>query len=631
MKSFHVLLNLSCVLLLLAACASAQTAIRIEAPSGRLGWLTRPYEPRSVPPVNLANTPRIDTLIRAGNLYLSAQDVVALAVENNLDVEVQRYGPLLAREVLKRAEAGGALRSVGVGVAQGPQSVSLQGVSVNFSGISAGGAGVSSGGGIVTQLGPLIPSFDPTIAGFMNFQHATSPQNNTVLTGTTALTLDTRTYQAQYSQNWDFGLTAQLVYSSQHTKVNSLFFSLNPYTTGSLDLTLTQNLLQGFGSAVNDRNIRVQNNNLKVTDLQFKQQVITTVAAALDLYWDLVSFNEDVRARQEEVAAAQQLLDDNQKQVAIGALAEIEVTRAEAQLYASRQDLVVAQTNLLQQETVLKNDLSRNGVASPSLAGVHIVPLDMISVPPQDQIRPVDTLVGEALDNRVEIQQSRINIDSNKLNLVGIKNSLKPTLQAFAELTNNGLTGDPTALGALDPGVGYLSGGYTNLLAQIARRNYPNYSAGLSLNIPLRNRAAQSDYVTSLLEIRQNELLLQKNINQVRVDIQNAVIGLQQARARYDAAVKARDLQQQTLNADRRRYQLGATTAFQVIQDQRDLATAVSTLVQSMANYSHARVAMDQALGTTLETNSVSLNEALAGKISRPSSLPASLPEGVKP
>lgn len=618
--------------MLLATSASAQTAIRIEPPpAGRLGWLTRPYEPRTVPPINLTNSPRLDTLVRAGNLYLSAEDVVALSVENSLDVEVQRYGPLLAREVLKRAQAGGALRSVGVGLAPGPQSVSLQGVSVNFSGgVAAAGAGVSSGGGIVTQLGPVIPSLDPTVAAFMNFQHATIPQNNTVLTGTTALIQNTRTFQAQYQQNWDFGLSAQMVYASQHTKVNSLFFSLNPYTTGSLDLTVTQNLLQGFGSAVNGRNIRVQKNNLKVTDLQFKQQVITTVAAALNLYWDLVSFNEDLRARRQEVEAAQQLLEDNKKQVAIGALAEIEITRAEAQLYASQQDLVVSQTNLLQQETVLKNALSRNGVSSPSLADVHVVPLDTISVPDKDEIRPVDTLVEEALGKRAEIEQSRINIESNQLNLVGIKNSLKPTLQAFAELTNNGLSGDLTAAGALDPGVAYLAGGYGNLLAQIARRNYPNYSAGISLNIPLRNRAAQSDYVTSLLEIRQNELTLQKSINQVRVDIQNAVIGLQQARARYDAALKARDLQQQTLDADRRRYQLGAATAFQVIQDQRDLANAVSAQVQSMANYSHARIAFDQALGTTLDTNNISLSEALAGQVSRKSALPANLPVGVQ-
>lgn len=617
------------IFLFLTASAFAQTEIAVEPATGRLGWLLNPYRPRTVPPIRIANTPRLDSLIRAGNLYLSAPDVVALAIENNIDVEVQRYGPLLAKEVLRRAQAGGALRNVGSPIASGAQSVSLQGVSLNPTGApSNSGAGVSSGGGIVTQLGPLIPSLDPTVSAFANFQHATFPQSNTVLTGTTALIQETRTYQYQYAQNWDFGLTAQFTYSSQHVRVNSQFFSLDPYTSGSMDLQITQNLLQGFGSAVNGRNIRVQKNNVKVTDLQFKQQLITTVAAALNLYWDLVSFDEDVRSRQQEVRAAEQLLEDNKRQVQVGAMAEIEVTRAEAQLYAGRQDLTIAQTNLLQQETVLKNALVRNGIAQAGLANVRVVPLDRLAaIPPTDETRPIQDLSSQALAGRAEIEQARINIESNQLNLAGIKNSLKPTLQAFAELTNNGLSGELTALGAAEAGVPYLSGGYGNLLAQIARRNFPNYSAGFSLNIPLRNRAAQSDYVTSLLELRQNQLNLQKSSNQVLVDVQNAVIGLQQARARYEAAVKSRELQDQTLAADQKRYSLGAATAFQVIQDQRDLATTLSNEVQAMANYTHARIAFDQALGTTLDVNHVSIDEALKGQISRPSSLPPDLPQ----
>jgi outer membrane protein TolC len=607
----------------------AQSEITVAPPTGRLGWLLNPYRPRSVPPIRVTNSPRLESLIRAGNLYLSAPDVVALAIENNIDVEVQRYGPLLAQEVLRRAQAGGALRSVGSPVAPGPQSVSLQGVSLNPSGTSlAVGSGVSSGGGIVTQLGPLIPSLDPTLSAFANFQHATIPQSNTILTGTTALIQDTRSYQYQYAQNWDFGLATQLTYSSTHVHVNSQFFSLDPYTSGSMDLQVTQNLLQGFGSAVNGRNIRVQKNNVKVTDLQFKQQVITTVSAALNLYWDLVAFDEDVRARQQEVRAAEQLLEDNKRQVQVGAMAEIEVTRAEAQLYAGRQDLTISQTNLLQQETVLKNALVRTGIAQAGLANVHVVPLDKIAaVPPADETRPIQDLINQALAGRTEIEQARINIESNQLNLVGIKNSLKPTLQAFAELTNNGLTGQLTAIGALVAGVPYLAGGYGNLLAQIARRDFPNYSAGFSLNIPLRNRAAQSDYVTSMLELRQNQLNLQKNTNQVLVDVQNAVIGLQQARARYEAAVKSRELEDQTLTADQKRYSLGAATAFQVIQDQRDLATTQSSEVQALANYTHARIAFDQALGTTLDVNHVSIDEALKGRISRPSELPSDLPQ----
>lgn len=617
-KRIRISVLLPFISLLLASSGHAQTAVRIDSAKGGMGWLTRPYRARAVPPINLTNSSRLETLVRAGNLYLSAQDVVALAIENNIDVEVQRYGPLLAREVLKRAQAGGVLRSVGVGVAAGPQSVSLQGVNVNAGGatVSTAGAGVSSGGGILTQLGPGIPALDPTVSAFANFQHLSIPQSNTVLTGTTGLVQDIRTYQAAYQQNWSFGLSAQLSYASQYTKVNSQFFSLNPYTSGQLDLQITQNLLQGFGSAVNGRNIRVQKNNLKVTDLQFKSQLITTISAVLNLYWDLVSMVQDVRAREQGLQTAQQLLEDNKKQVQIGSLAEIEVTRAESQLYAAKQDLIVSQTNLAQQETVLKNALSRSGVAVLDLAEVHVVPLDKIEVPKNDEIRPVDDLVIEALSKRLEIEQGRINLESNKLNLVGIKNSLKPTLNAFAELTNNGLTGDLTALGALQPGVGYLAGGYGNLLAQIARRNFPNYSAGFSLNIPLRNRANQSDYVTSLIEIRQNELNLQKNVSQVRVDVQNAVIGVRQARARYDAAVQARVLAQQTLEADQKKFSLGAATPFQVVQDQRDLATAQNSEVQAMANYTHARISFDQALGTTLEVNHVSMGEALAGQVS---------------
>lgn len=623
---------LAILLVSVAGTAPAQTAIRVdEAPAGRWDFVAKPYRPRSVPAVNLANTTRIGALTRNGNLYLNSRDVVALALENNIDIEVQRYGPLLAREVLRRAQGGGALRSVGAGIAPGPTSVSLSGVSINTNGApsSAGGGGVSSGGGIVTQLGPSVPSFDPTLSGFANFAHSTAPQSNTVLTGTTSLVTATRALQAQYSQTFPIGLTVQGTYASTNIHVNSNFFTLNPYTSGDLDLQLTQNLLNGFGKSVNTRNIRVQNNNLKVTDLQFRQQVITTVSAVLNLYWDLVSFNEETRARQAAVDTAEQLLKNNQEQVRIGTLAQIEVTRAQSQLYSARQDLLIAQTNQMQQETILKNALSRSGVATADLADVHLVPLETISIPAADDSRGVPELVAAAMANRVELQQARINLDSNNVNLAGVRSSLKPSLQVFADVTNNGLSGMASGAALNQPGVAYFDGGYGNFLEQILRRNFPNYSAGLSLNIPLRNRAAQSDYVTSQLEIRQNELNLQKQVNQIRVDVQNAVIGLQQARARYEAAHEARVLSQETFDGDKKKYELGAGTSYQVVQDQRDLASAQSSEVQAMANYTHARIQFDQAIGATLEVNNVSIAEATAGKVSAaPSSIPANAPQG---
>ncbi len=635
MRRLQTFLSILCTACLAAQSVFAQSsAVRIEPPKGGLGWLTRPYQQQYVPEANLHNSDRLMALIRAGNLYLSTRDVIALALENSIDIEVQRYGPLLAQEVLQRAKAGGPLRDVGVTVAAGPQSVSLTGVSLAASGganTGAVGAGVGSGGGIITNLGPALLNLDPQVNLFANFGHSTTPQSNTQLTGTTALIFDTRTYQAQYSQNWVFGLNTQLTYQSTHSSVNSSFYSVNPFTSGSLDLFVSQNLLQGFGSWVNGRNIVVARNNVKVSSLQFKQQVITTVSSVLNLYWDLVSFRQDLQARQDELKTAKQLFEDNQKQVSIGTLAPIEVTRAESQVYTAQQDLLVAQTNLLQQEIVLKNTLSRGGVASPLIADVHIVPLDRFVIPPKDDIKPVDELFQEALSKRVEVDEARINIDSTKALNRGIKNGIRPTLQVFADLTNNGLSGPQNGLTPLIPGSSlvappFLIGGYGNLLGQIFRRNYPNYSAGVSLNIPIFNRAARSDFITSELQLRQTELRLQKQINQIRVDVQNAEIGLQQARARYDSSVRARILQEQTLDADRKKYKLGASTVFQVVQDQRDLATAQSNEVQAIANYSHARVQFDQALGTTLDTNHISLDEAKTGRVVRKSALPATLP-----
>lgn len=630
--------SLACVLA--AACVSAQSRDIVIAPAKPLSLpkplstvldpFVRPYRPRYISPVNLQNTPRIESLVRAGNLYLTADDVLALALENNIDIAIQRYGPHLSREVLRRAQGGGFLRSVGTAVLPGPVSVSLAGVSVNSNGLATGTGGIGSGGTIVTQLGPTPPTLDPQMFVYANFQHTTSPQSNQVLNQTTALTNDTRTFQIGYIQGFLTGTNAQLVYSSTRSRVNSPANLLNPATSSYLDFYVTQNLLQGFGREVNGRNIRVAKNNEKTTELQLKIQVITTVSAVLNLYWDLVSFVEDVRIKQQALEIAKKLYEDNKKEAAVGALSRIEITRAEAEVSAREEELLISQTNVAQQETVLKNTLSRTGVASQQLDEVRLIPLDHIQVPKEDNLKPAPDLIQEALARRPEIEQSRTNIQSTMINIVGSRNALKPTLQAFAEFTNNALSGDPNSLyngasGVPDP---FFVGGYSNGLSQIFRRNFPNYSAGLSLNIPFRNRAAQADYVTDQLLLRQSELQFQRTLNQVRVDVKNAIVGLQQARARYDAAVRTRLLGEQTLDAEQKKFEYNVSADQSgVVQAQRDLATDRSLEVQAMANYTHAKIAFDEAIGNTLEANNVSMTEAVEGRVARQSVLPASVLE----
>jgi outer membrane protein len=620
---------LTTLLISLSTFAFAQTPeISIETPKSVpvVGPLMRPFhmERRLVSPATLSNSPRLETLVSAGNLYLSVQDVIALVLENNIDIAIQRYGPYLAREALRRTQGGGAIRSVSTPVYPGPSSVSTLGVNVSAVGLAESGSGVGSGGGIVVGYGATPPNLDPSLFAYAQFQHTTVPESNTLLNEVSSLLDDSRTYQIGYSQQFVTGTGTYLTYGSTRTSLNSPATVLNPYTNGFLDLYVTQNLLQGFHIAVNNRYIRISKNNLKVTDLQVKHQVITTVSAVLNLYWDLVSFNEDVRIKEQALAIAQKLYEDNKKQVAIGTLSAIEVTRAAAEVSASKENLLIAQTNVAQQETVLKNALSRNGVASPWLDDVHIVPLDSIVVPEKEDLKPIPELVEQALAKRPEIEQAHINIQSTVINIAGSKNALLPTLQAFFELTNNGLTGAINALangtaGVPDP---YVVGGYGNLLGEIFRRNYPNYSAGFSLNIPFRNRLAQADYVADELTLRQGELQLQRIIGQVRVDIKNAGINLQQARARHETAVATRVLAQQTLDAEQKKFQFGESTIPLVVQAQRDLATDQSAEVQSMANYTHAKIAFDEAVGQTLDVNGISMEEASSGRVARQSSLP---------
>jgi outer membrane protein len=626
-----------------AAGLLAQTPeIAIQTPPAPpvVGPLLRPFhmERRVVSPAKLTNTSRLESLIRAGNLYLSAQDVIALALENNVDIAIQRYGPYLAREVLRRAQGGGFLRDIGQPVSAGPTSVSLEGVNVNSVGLPESGSGVGSGGGIVIQLGTPPPSLDPVLFAYANFQHSTIPLSNIFLDLIPFLQNDSRTLQVGYSQSFLTGTNAQLTYGTTRSSLNSPANYINPYTSGYLDLYVTQNLLQGFSRAVNNRNIRVAKNNMKVTDLQLKRQVVTTVSAVLNLYWDLVSFNEDLRIKQEALNTAQQLYDGNKRQVELGTLPAIEATRAAAEVSAAKESLLIAQTNVAQQETVLKNALSRNGIVSQTLDEVHILPLDHIVVPETEDLKPTTELVELALTQRPEIAQTKINIESSIINMGGTRNALMPTLQAFFELTNNGLSGQPNPVGegiAADQNIvaqrgtppPILVGGYGNLLSQIFGRDFPNYSAGFSLNITFRNRAAQADYVTDQLQLRQNQLQFQKAVGQVRVDVKNAVIGLQQARARYETGVATRALAQQTLEAEQNRFRFGESTIAIVVQAQRDLAADQSAEVQAMANYTHAKVAFDEAVGQTLDVNGISMDEAAAGQVARASAIPASAPE----
>jgi outer membrane protein TolC len=590
-------------------------------PQGFFGRIKAPYEAKSVAPVKLQNSNRLDSLLRAGNLYLSLQDAIALALENNLDIEVQRIGSQVTENNVLRAKSGGFASPVSVAVTAGPAS--------------AAGAPPSAGlqGFIVnplTQVGTIVPSLDPNFTASASWAHQTTPQSSGFVTGTAALLQRQDLSTVGIQKYFTTGSALSLGLSNNSIFNNNSRAQFNPSTSAALSLNFTQHLLQGFGPAINTRQIRIAKNNREVSDLTFKAQVIATISAIKDLYWDLVAYQQNVRVQQDALAANQKLYEDNQKQVEVGTLASIEVTRAEAEIAASQQTLTIAQTQELQQETILKNALSRNGVQNIEVANAHIIPTDRIQVPDVEAITPIQDLTSMAIAARPELSQFRILVQNQEIGLKGAKNGLLPTLDAVAALSNNGLAGSPVPLPSTCetvpqatnciPPNAFFVGGYGNVLNQIFSRNFPNYSAGFQLNIPIRNRAAQSDVIAGELNLRQQQVGMQRMENQVRVDVQNALIGLQQARAQYQAATKQLRLQQQTVDAEEKKLALGASTTYNVILTQRDLTTAQSNVVAAESFYAKARVEMDRSTGQTLNNNNISIDEAFRGVVSQPPS-----------
>ena len=604
--------------------------------------VTDPYRPKDVPSPTVANSGRLDSLLRGGNLYLSLQDTIALALENNLDIAIQRYGPQIADAQVEQALAGGFARGVSTTVAAGPTSASVSssgttpGTNQNAVSVASSGTASAVSGSVLQSSGPSIPSLDPVLIGSASWAHLTSPQSSAFITGTNYVITQQDLSNVGIQKGFLTGTTVGLGLNNNSSTSNSLRNDFNPSTTSALGLSISQHLLQGFGPAINSRQIRIAKNNREVSDLTFKLQVQTTVAAIMQLYWQLVAFNETVRVAREAVAAAQRLYEDNKKQVEVGTMAPIEVTRAEAQIAAGEQQLTVAQTAVLQQETILKTALSRTGVASPSVATARIITTDQINIPDVEQITPIQDLTAMALSSRPELAQSRIQLQNQGLTIKGSRNSLLPTLDAVVNLTNNALAGQPNTLpappGTVHSNNPFFVGGYGQVLSQLFQRNFPNYSLGFNLNIPIRNRSAQAQVINDELTLRQQQLGLQRLENQVRVDVQNALIGLTQARAQYQSATKASVLQAQTLDAEQKKLALGASTIYNVIQDQQALTAAESNEVAAKATYARAKVELDRATGQILTNNNISLDEAFRGVVSHPASqLPPAPPPPAGP
>jgi len=613
------------------------------AGGGTVSGLSRSYRVGALPAAKFKNSDRFSALIKDGKLYLSLQDVIALALENNLDIELERYGPRMADADLWRAQAGSSLRGVPFSVEEGPNGVggpvenppgsapplTPSSSAIIDTGINQAQTDLSITGASPLSSGSPIPSFDPLLTALAGPSSSNTPQSNAVQTGYNYLIEHSMTENFGLQKGFASGALLDLNYTNLRQSYNNGELSYNPYTASSLGLTLTQPLLQGFGFGLNRRYIRIARNNERVSDLVFRQQVITTVSNIIRLYWDLVSLNEDVQVKRDALTLAEKLLADNKVHVEVGTMAPLEVIRAQAEVAQARQALGNSESLVLEQELILKNALTRTGTADPEISSAGIVPTDHIAVPENEPLPPLDDLVGTALRNRPDLAAGKVQVENTQIALKGSRNALLPSLNLVASVQGNGLAGQvntfpipgSTFTPSIDPN---FVGGYGTTLSQMFKGKYPDYGVALELDVPLRNRTARADLARDQLALRQSEVRLHELQNQVRVQVEAALIALRQARNSHQAAVETRILQEKALDDMRQQYDVGVARSYDVILSQRDLAQARSNEVVTESDFIKARTALDRATGMTLDNNNVILDDAFRGEVSRPpSALPA--------
>jgi len=605
-----------------------------------------PYTPQHVPKAILTNTGRIDDLMKDGKLYLSMDDAVALALENNLDIAIARYNLNIAETDVLRAKAGASILGGNFGLVQGTPggtSGGLSGVVGSGSGgTTAGLGGAATGAGGIVQstegLGPNISSFDPILTGTLQIDHAKF-ECNSPFCGTVQ---NTGTANFAYNQGFISGTNLSVGFNNSRITSNNPFTLISPSLTSGFQFKLTQHLLQGIGLAPNTRFIRIAKNNREISDVAFRLQVITTVNQIESIYWDLVYAYENVRVQKESLAFAQKTLSDTKKQVEIGTLAPIEVVRAQSTVAGDQRQLTLAQTNLQLQQLLMKNALSRT-LVDPTLAGAEVIPTSTMALPQSEQVTPTEDLINDALSHRADLAELRIDLTNRQISNRAIRNLLLPSVDLFAYYGGSGLGGSqnpvatcgpntpPEFLTFCSPPGSFSNVGYGSTLNQLIDSSAPDKGAGITINIPLRNRANEAVQVRSALEYRQAQLRLLQLENQVRIEVRNAQFALQQNRAAVDAAQAAVDLARTSLDAEQKKYSLGASTITLVLQNQSALATSESDLVSAMAAYAKSQVELDRATGLLLDHAGILLGDAVHGNVTHMPNIPYVTPRTETP
>ena len=511
-------------------------------------------------------SPSLTSLAQNEGLPLQVSDVIQLALESNLGIGVNRFQPLISEYAINAAYQ------------QFDPSLTLSGTV----GRDTRAAFTQLDGADVTR----------TLSG---------------------------NYTINYNQNLEYGSSYSVQFNVSRNSSNSTFSTVNPSYSGTLRYQFTQPLLRGFGRDINTSQITIARNNLEQSEIQFEQQVMNLVVQATNSYWDLVAAHEDIRVQEGALARAQQTYEDNLRQVEIGTLAPIEVVQAQQAVASTRESLIVAQASLTQLEDNIKTMITR--VPDPALVLLRLNPIDDIRNR-TDQIMPIEGAIQQALLNRPELRQSELAIRNADINLRVAENSLLPQLDLTGTYTQRGLGG--SQLITSGGGFGFdnrivtrIPGGVGGAFADIFGFDFTGYSVGFSLQIPLSNRSAQANVARNVVQQRQAISQQALTAQQIALEVRDAYNQIATSQARIEAASVSRELAERRLDAENRKFELGASSIRFVLDEQQNLTQAETTEIRALVAYVKAVVAYDNAIGRILERNNIQIQEPNEPTIAR--------------
>jgi outer membrane protein len=613
-----------------------------------------PYTRTNVALPRLGNTPKLDSLLVDGKIWLSLSDAVTLALENNFDIAIARINLDIADTDILRTKAGSTFRGVSTGLVT--NTLGGSGTTVTGGGgpggtSSSAGGGATGANGIVLSTngaGPTPEVLDPSLTASLEYEAADTAQSSPLLsglpTGSDALKNNTSTYNFGYTQGFLTGTQLQVSFNNNRQTTNSGYSSYSPQLQSTFRATATQHLLQGFGTGINGRFILQAKNDRRITDSAFRQQLLYTVNQVENIYWGLVSAYEDEQAKERALTQSTQLASDNRKQLEIGTLAPLDIVNSDSSVATDRQALIASKSNLEYQQLLMKQAVARN-LNDPTLSAAPVVPTDRVGLDRlSEEDMPVEDLVKEAYVNNPQIEQAILNMKNNEITIKAEKNGLLPIVDAYA------FYGASAVGGAQNPGLiscggfgssttcpaGYVPTiTYSNVFSNLFNSSSPDKGVGVNITIPIRNRTAQADQARSQMEYRQSQMRLQQLYTQIRIQVINGQYALTNDRAQVMASQAARDYANQSLDAEQKKYRLGASTTANVLQMGRNLASSDNTLISATAAYAKDRAALLQLLANTLDRYGISIEAAAQGGVSQAPVIPGltapKAPEAPKP